>query len=188
MNTESKYTHWKHSNTDINVTHGTHMYLLWHRHTVLAADSRALSPITAENGSAACWEQTIWGICQVLASSKQSAVKNALPWPGQRHPCSAVLHMQRATQSSKFKMRPIIILLRRPVLCPCRLLETVCCSHLSGCRRFACKARVGAATPGRLSPFTLSTMEEAVWQTRSEKELERRRRRKKRQWSKIKLF
>lgn len=50
---------------------------------------------------------------------------------GQRHLCSAVLHMQRATQSSKSKMRPIIILLRRPVLCPCRLLQTVCAAPIS---------------------------------------------------------
>lgn len=66
----------------------THIHLLWHRptHTPSAADSRALSPITAEHGSAAWWEQTIWGICQVLADSKQSTVKNALPWPGQPAP------------------------------------------------------------------------------------------------------
>lgn len=63
-----------------------------HTHTPRAVDSRALSPITAEHGSAAWWEQTIWGICQVLVDSKQSTVKNALPWLGSLLPaplCSA---------------------------------------------------------------------------------------------------
>lgn len=80
----------KQGNTQLNEMHIflAHTYT----HTPSAADSRALSPITTEQGSAAWWEQTIWGICQVLVDSKQSTVKNALPWLGTLLPaplCSA---------------------------------------------------------------------------------------------------
>ena len=43
---------------------------------------------------------------------------------GQPAPCSAVLCMRRAIQSSKSKTKPIIILSHRSVLCPYRLLQT----------------------------------------------------------------
>lgn len=89
---------------------------------------------------------------------------------GQRSPHSAALHMHRVIRSSKSKMKPIIILLHRPVLCPHRLLETLCCSRLSGCCRFACKARDRATKPRRLSPFTLPTVEDAAWSSRKKKE------------------
>ncbi|KAK5877389.1 hypothetical protein CesoFtcFv8_024896 [Champsocephalus esox] len=50
----------------------------------------------------------------------------------------------------------------------------VCCSHLSGWRRFACEAREGATTPRRLSPFTLPTVGEAAWRVRDGGEREGR--------------
>lgn len=69
-----KQTHaWKYTLVSVHVSVA---------HAPSAADSRALSPITTERGSTACWEQTIWGICQVLVDSKQSTVKNTLPWLG----------------------------------------------------------------------------------------------------------
>ena len=53
--------------------------------------------------------------------------------------------------------------------------DSVCCSHLSGCCRFACEAREEAATLRRLSPFTLSTTEKLCRELGVRKELEKRR-------------
>lgn len=147
----------------------THTYTT-HKHTSSAVDSRALSPITTEHGSAAWWEQTIWGICQVLVDSKQSTVKNALPWLGTLLPaplCSACARRYnppspRRNLSSSFH----IVLFFVPTDC-CRLY--VCCPHLSGCCRFACEAREGATTPWRLSPLTLPTVGEAAWRAKDER-------------------
>ncbi len=159
----------KHGDTHIN---GMHIFFAHtHTHTHSAADSRALSPITAEHGSAAWWEQTIWGICQVLVDSKQSTVKNALPWLGSRLLallCSACGRRYnppspRRSPSSSFH----IVLFFAPTDC-CRL--HVCCPRLRGCRGFACEAREGATTPRRLSPFTLPTVGEAAWRARDGRE------------------
>lgn len=101
--------------------HVTHI-LQWHTHTrISAADSRALSPITTEHGCAAWWEQTIWGICQVLVDSKQSIVKNALPWWGSLlfAPLCSVCGVR---YDPKSKTKVIIFLSHRSVLCPHRLL------------------------------------------------------------------
>lgn len=179
--------------TDAHCKHGDTQFDMALAHTCSdthiphsAVDSRVLSPITAERGSAAWWEQTIWGICQVLVDSKQSTVKNALPWPGSQLPallCSACSERYnppspRRNPSSSFH----IVLFFAPADC-CRL--RVCCSRLSGCRRFACKAREGAATPRRLSPFTLPTVGEAVCRAGNGREKEgKKQRRARRQWRK----
>lgn len=84
----------------------------------------------------------------------------------------------RRNPSSSFH----IVLFFAPADC-CRL--RVCCSRLSGCRRFACKAREGAATPRRLSPFTLPTVGEAVCRAGNGREKEgKKQRRARRQWRK----
>lgn len=145
------------------ITPNTQTHALTNTHTHSAADSRALSPITTEHGFVAWWEQTI---CQVLVDSKQSTVKNALPWPGRLlSPCGGRYNppSPRRNPSSSFH----IGLFFAPT--NCRRLR-VCCSRLSGCRRFACEAREGATTPRRLSPFTLPTAGETAWRGTGERE------------------
>lgn len=99
---------------------------------------------------------------------------------GQPAPCSAVLGMRRAIQSQvqdETHHLPFTSFCSLPLFfrdC-CRLC--VCCSHLSGCRRFACEAREGAATPRRLSPFTLPAVGEAVWRARDRRKGRKGRRR-----------
>lgn len=129
-------------------------------HAPSAADSRALSPITTERGSAACWEQTIWGICQVLVDSKQSTVKNTLPWLGSLLPAwlPSACSRQRKPPSPRWNLSSSVL------FCSVLLLPTPahCCTRLSGLRRFACEAWEGAATPRRPSPFVLPAVGEAA--------------------------
>ena len=166
-----------------------HAHTHTHTHTPWAVDSRALSPITAEHGSAAWWEQTIWGICQVLVDSKQSTVKNALPWLGSPLPaplCSACggrynPPSPRRNPSSSFHIVPFFA----PTDC-CRLRAPP--PNLSGCRGFACEAREGATTPRRLSPFTLPTAGDAAWRARDGRGGGRRGTRRKKMKKKVFVF
>lgn len=144
-----------------------------HTHTH-SQSSRQQGPVSDHGGA--------W-ICSVVSANdlrhmsspcgfktKHCQERSALA--GQPAPCSAVLCMRRAIQSSKSKTKPIIILSHRSVLCPYRLPQTprVLAPHLSGCRGFACKAREGATTPRRLSPFTLPNAGDAAWRARDGRE------------------
>lgn len=147
-----KQTHaWKYTIASVHVSVA---------HAPSAADSRALSPITTERGSAACWEQTIWGICQVLVDSKQSTVKNTLPWLGSLLPTLlfSACSKQRKPPSPRWNLSSSVSFWFAVLPTPAH-----CCTRLSGLRRFAWEAWEGATTPRRPSPFTLPTVGEAAW-------------------------
>lgn len=167
----------------------THTYMectsSWHRHTHVCGDTqthtlsiRQQGPVSDHGGA--------W-ICSVVRANdlrhmsspcgfktKHCQERSALARAACALLCCALLcsacggrynpPSPRRNSSSSFH----IGLFFAPTDC-CRLC-VCCCSHLSGCRRFACEARDGATTPRRLSPFTLPTVGEAACWARDGKE------------------
>lgn len=138
-------------------------------HALSAADSRTLSPIRTERGAAACWEQMIWGICQVLVDSKQRPVRNTLPWLDSLLPTllSPTCSKQHSPPSWRRTLSSTVLswwaaLSSAPY--PRTLLYPSQRRH-----RFACE---GATTPRRPSPVTLPTVGEAAWSWMEEEDKE----------------
>lgn len=117
--TPNAHMHGKYVNTNI---HGLNIFLA-HAHT-RSLSSRQQGLVSDHVGA--------W-ICSVVRANdlrhmsgpcgfktKHCQERSALA--GQPAPCSAVLCMQQAIQSSKSKTEPIIIPSHRSVLCPYRLL------------------------------------------------------------------
>lgn len=164
----ARQTHTRKSNAHLLGTH-THAVTRTQTHTL---SSRQQGPVSDHDEAWMCSVVRANDLRHMSSpcgfKTKHCQERSALA--GQPAPCSAVLccalhaasdtiPSPRRNSSSSFH----IVLFFAPTDC-CRL--RVCCSHLSGCRRFACEAREGAATPRRLSPFTLPTVGEAVWRAR----------------------
>ena len=123
--THQTHVHCKHTLKLNACLLGSHIHAHTHTHTH-SPSSRQQGPVSDHSGA--------W-ICSVVRANdlrhmsspcgfktKHCQERSALA--GQPAPCSAVLCMRRAIQSSKSKTKPIIILSHRSVLCPYRLLQT----------------------------------------------------------------